>query len=191
MPLKTEQPVLTVFAGPNGSGKSTITQRVVVRGLYINADDIMQRSGCSDLKAAQEAEKIREHCLREKLDFAFETVLSTSRNLDLIARARGVGYFIDGYFILTVDPELNVQRIKCRVLSGGHAVPPGKTRERYAKSLRNLPRLIELCDRIKVVDNTDLPRVIFVKEEERQVVSPNRYWSPQEIQALTGCAPLR
>ncbi|MDR0458949.1 MAG: hypothetical protein LBG68_00590 [Coriobacteriales bacterium] len=57
-----ESPQILVFAGPNGSGKSTVTQAWDKVGLYINADDIKKTRGCSDLEAAQEAERLRELC---------------------------------------------------------------------------------------------------------------------------------
>lgn len=77
-------PEIIVFAGPNGSGKSTITKMAKVIEPYINADDIKRTNYCSDLEAAQMAEKMRESAVKEKRSFTFETVMSTERNLNLI-----------------------------------------------------------------------------------------------------------
>jgi predicted ABC-type ATPase len=155
------KPKLLVFAGPNGSGKSTITAGREIAGLYINADEIKKHRNCTDMEAAQEAEKIREQCLKEKRNFTFETVLSTRRNLDLIARAKEAGYLIECIFVLTADPELNVFRVKSRIIGGGHDVPPEKIRSRYIKSLANLKELIAFCDECYVIDNTIEPEIIF------------------------------
>jgi len=46
------------------------------------------------LDAAQIAEKMREDALEKGIDFTFETVLSTERNLDLLRRAKEKGYFM-------------------------------------------------------------------------------------------------
>lgn len=73
-----------VFAGPNGSGKSTITQLIKPPMDYINADEIKKNMKCSDLEAAQLAEKQREDCIERMDEFCFETVLSTDRNLKLL-----------------------------------------------------------------------------------------------------------
>jgi predicted ABC-type ATPase len=181
--LRTEI-VLTVIAGPNGSGKSTITESIKIVGLYINADEIKRRSGCSDMEAAVEAERVREFCLANRTSFAFETVLSTHRNLDLIARAKAAGFFVDSYFILTADPELNVKRVRSRAAYGGHDVPSDKTRGRYARSLANIPELIGVSDRIRIVDNTYEPYVIFVRDREKEALSPNGYWSYDDIVCL-------
>ena len=81
-------PRLLVFAGPNGSGKSSVTVKIPVVGLYVNADDIKRVRGCSDLEAAQEAEQIRNLLLAARKDFTFETVLSTERNLELLRQAK-------------------------------------------------------------------------------------------------------
>ena len=77
----TDTPQILVFAGPNGSGKTSVTSAWDKIGLYINADDIKVKRGCSDLEAAQEAERLRELCVSERRSFTFETVLSTDRNL--------------------------------------------------------------------------------------------------------------
>ena len=90
---------------------------------YINADEIKKHLKCSDLEAAQLAEKQREERLEQMQEFCFETVLSTERNLKLLKRAREKGYFIRCYYILTVDSMINVWRVKARVEYGGHDVP--------------------------------------------------------------------
>ena len=182
-----KQPTLLVFAGPNGSGKSLITRKFEIKGLYINADEIKrQDNSLSDLDAAVEAETLREHCLHEMEDFSFETVLSTDRNLDLIARAKEAGYFVDCVFVLTADPEINIFRVKTRVLKGGHDVPVDKTRSRYKKSLENIPSLVALCDRIRIFDNSDEPFIIYIKNTDgSEIISKNNYWSIRKIIALT------
>ena len=50
---------------------------------YINADEIKKNLKCSDLEAAQLAEKQREEHIEQMNEFCFETVLSTERNLIL------------------------------------------------------------------------------------------------------------
>jgi len=176
---------ILVFAGPNGSGKSTLTQAWEKVGFYINADDIKAKRECSDLEAAQEAERLRELCLSEQHSFTFETVLSTERNLDLLVRAKTAGFSIESVFVITTDPELNVFRVKSRELSGGHNVPPDKIRSRYAKSLANIPKLVALSDVFRLVDNTGQPEILFIKNETGQQTCPNRYWTVVAIEKLT------
>ena len=148
------RPRLLVFAGPNGSGKSTVTRGLPVTGVYVNADDIKKASGCSDLAAAQEAEKIRHILLDGRQDFTFETVLSTDRNLELLRQAKEAGYEIQAVFVLTCDKEINVRRVRERVRAGGHDVPEDKIRSRYDRSLKNLARLVRIADRTRIIDNS-------------------------------------
>ena len=179
-----ETPKIIVFAGPNGSGKSTITQVWEKAGLYINADDIKAKRGCSDLEAAQEAERLREFCLAKQRSFTFETVLSTERNLNLLSRSKEAGFHIESIFVMTADPELNVFRVKSREISGGHSVSPDKIRSRYIKSLANISKLIELSDVFRLVDNTNLPEILFIKNENGTQIRPNHYWTAGEIEKL-------
>ena len=157
--MSSEKPVenrprLLVFAGPNGSGKSTVTKGLPIVGIYVNADDIKRISGCTDLEAAQEAEKIRSILLEEKQDFTFETVLSTDRNLELLRRAKEAGYEIQAVFVLTCSSDINVRRVQERVRNGGHDVPEEKIRSRYTRSIKNLAKLVRIADRTRVIDNS-------------------------------------
>jgi len=179
-----DKPTVLVFAGPNGSGKSTVTKAYTVSGIYINADDIKQFRGCTDLEAAQEAELLRETLLDSRKDFTFETVLSTPRNLILLDKAKKAGYYIKSVFVLTADAELNVMRVKTRVQTGGHDVPEDKIRNRYVKSLKMVSKLALLCDELAVFDNTDRPEVIYKKDDEGEVFLPNDFWDEAEIKEL-------
>lgn len=173
-----------VFAGPNGSGKSSVTSTWQSVGLYINADEIKAKRGVVDLEAAQEAERLRELCLAERRSFTFETVLSTNRNLDLLARAKAAGFHIEGVFVMTASAELNVFRVRSRELKGGHGVPPDKIRSRYSKSLANIPQLLALCDVFRIVDNTNEPETIYMKDASGEQVRPNHYWTAEAIGRL-------
>jgi predicted ABC-type ATPase len=183
----TEASRILVFAGPNGSGKSSVTSAWQTVGLYINADDIKATRGSTDLEAAREAERLRELCLIELRSFTFETVLSTERNLELLARAKQAGFHIEGVFVLTTSAELNAFRVRSRVLSGGHGVSADKIRSRYAKSLANIPRFLALCDVCRIVDNTAEPETIYIKDALGTKIRPNRYWTAEAIGRLTDC----
>lgn len=120
------KPTMLVFAGPNGSGKSTIVSvysqeypSAMVH--YVNADEIQRHLSCDPLTAAQIAESTREKLLEDNCDFAFETVLSTDRNYLLMKKAREKGYRIICIYVLTKDPEINVERVKARMRAGENA----------------------------------------------------------------------
>jgi predicted ABC-type ATPase len=179
-------PEVMVFAGPNGSGKSTITRMATIVGEYINADDIKKTILCSDLEAAVKAEELREKMIKEKMDFTFETVLSTDRNLNLLRKARENGYFVRGIYVLTNNPGVNVARVNAREALGGHGVPEDKIRSRYTKALALIPQLVEVCDILHVYDNTKEPFRIFKKRKDIYFHWENKYWDFEKISDLTG-----
>lgn len=69
------------------------------------------------------------------------------------------GYRVISVFVGTDSPEINISKVEKRVSEGGHDVPKEKIRERYAKSMRNLPLLSEVSDEIYVYDNSVKPRL--------------------------------
>lgn len=179
-------PEVIVFAGPNGSGKTTITKLAKVIEPYINADDIKRTVHCSDLEAAVMAEKMREDALSEEIDFTFETVMSTDRNLNLLRRAKEKGYFVRCIYVLTSDPNINVSRVRSREQAGGHGVPEERIRSRYKKALKLILELVEVCDILHIYDNTDIPFRIFKKRKTECFFWENEDWSKEEIEQLTG-----
>ena len=180
-----KKPEIIVFAGPNGSGKTTITKLAKRIEPYINADDIKNVLHCSDLEAAQKATSMREECVESKTSFTFETVLSTRRNLDLLIKAKENGFFIRCIYVLTVDPTINVYRVKQRFANGGHDVPEDKIISRYKKALDLLPELIRVCDICHIYDNSDTPFRIFKKRKTEYFYWENELWKKSQIEKLT------
>lgn len=183
-----KKPEIIVFAGPNGSGKSTFTELLRPIGIdYINADDIKKNLKCSDIEAAKLAEQQRETHLSERWEFCFETVMSTDRNLRLLQKAKGMGYFIRCYYILTVDPMINVQRVKTRVLSGGHDVPEEKIISRYDRALNLVKDVVAVSDICHIYDNSEeKPFRIFKKRKLEYFYDECVDWLEEDIELLTG-----
>lgn len=186
MSERIKLPEVMVFAGPNGSGKSTITEMAKTVGQYINADDIKRTTLCSDLEAAQKAEKLRNRKIAARDDFTFETVLSTDRNLNLLRQAKEQGYFVRGIYVLTANADINVARVHSREALGGHGVPEDKIRTRYEKALKLIPELVKVCDVLHIYDNTEEPFRIFKKRKDVYFHWANEFWSYEKIEALTG-----
>ncbi len=181
-------PEIVVFAGPNGSGKSTFTELLKPTMLdYINADEIKKALKCSDLEAAQIAEKQRETHVQNKEEFCFETVLSTDRNLTLLKKAKEKGYFIRCYYILTADPYINVCRVKSRVEEGGHDVPEEKIVSRYEKALHLVKEVVAVSDICHIYDNSaEKPFRIFKKKKDICFYQECEDWFREDIALLTG-----
>jgi len=124
------KPVCWVIAGPNGAGKTTFALKhlpAVNCQNFVNADLIA--SGLSPLEPGRELVSASRLFLNEMNDyiakresFGFETTLSGRGHL------RRVKQLVD----------LSLQRVKERVVHGGHSVPEGIIIRRYPRSLHNL-----------------------------------------------------
>ncbi len=187
--MQNSQPVLLVFAGPNGSGKSTITARIEVIGEYVNADDIKRHLQCDDLSAAKIAEQTRELLLQQRANFTFETVLSTTRNIDLMGKAKKHGYTVVCIYVLTCNPKINVERVHQRKLNNGHDVPKEKIITRYKRAMSLFPRLFGICDELYVYDNSvdraagTAERILTYKFGKLELF-PNHIWSEDMLNKL-------
>jgi predicted ABC-type ATPase len=71
-----------------------------------------------------------------------------------VFEARRGGFEIVPVYIGTESVEINLARIRNRVLAGGHCVPPEDVRRRYERSFENLPIAIERADHTILFDNS-------------------------------------
>lgn len=113
--------------------------------------------------AAALADYLREKLVAASRSFSFETVMSHRSKVDFFARARSRGYKTYLYFVATDDPELNVQRVRVRVLAGGHPVPRRKIIERFARSLALLSEAVQASDRAFLFDNSGTGHVLVAE----------------------------
>ena len=158
---------------------------------YINADEIKKILKCSDLEAAQIAEQQREDHLANMREFCFETVMSTDRNLKLLQRAKEKGYFIRCYYILTSDPIINIERVKSRVIEGGHDVPADKIISRYNRALDLVKDVIMASDVCHIYDNSnDEPFRIFKKRKDKCYYQECDNWRLEDIELLTAVSNM-
>lgn len=57
-------------------------------------------------------------------------------------------------YITTKHADINVGRVAQRVRLGGHDVPQDKIRERWVRSMDNLPWFAARADRVVIADNS-------------------------------------
>ena len=158
---------LYIIAGCNGAGKTTASFTVLPEMLdcdeFINADEIAR--GISPLnpeKAAIEAGRYMlskiDKLIASKKDFAFETTLATKSYVKTIQLAKQEGYRIVLVFFWLDSVELAIERVKTRVLDGGHNIPKPVILRRYYSGLLNLFNLyIPICDYWMIFDNSTAP----------------------------------
>jgi predicted ABC-type ATPase len=114
----------------------------------------------SPYDAALAADFIRLQLLNKGETFTFETVLSHPSKINFLQQSLKAGFKNYLYFICTVDPVINIERVSQRVALGGHTVPEDKIVKRYNESLKVLHQIIPLCHRVYLFDNSAEERSI-------------------------------
>ncbi len=161
-------PTLTVVGGPNGSGKSSVICAQEFEGLesLLNPDIVAKRINPEDPQRAAVAAarevilKTREY-LDNRQSFAIETTLSSGSTLATMGQAKALGFVVRLLYVCLDTAELNIQRVRERVVQGGHDVPESDIRRRYHRSLSNLPAAPRLAHEGFVFDNSDLTRKVL------------------------------
>lgn len=105
------------------------------------------------------ADFIRQKLLAAGISFTFETVMSFPDKVEFLRKAREKGFRTYLYFVATEDPEINIDRVRHRVSTGGHTVDEDKIVSRYAKSLDLLFDAVTNTDRAYIFDNSGHEKV--------------------------------
>jgi predicted ABC-type ATPase len=155
------RPRLTIIAGANGCGKSTLTSRstFIYKTPLLDPDAIskaLQPSipGATAVAAARQVLISAGKHIEKGESFAVETTLSGKGYLQMMVDARIRGFEVVLVYIGTENVEINLARIRNRVLAGGHDVPESDVRRRYQRSFENLPTAIERADHTILFDNS-------------------------------------
>lgn len=160
-------PNVYIIAGCNGAGKTTASFTVLPEMLdckeFVNADEIakglspFQPESVSFHAGRIMLERITELII-SKVDFAFETTLTTLSYKNTIELAKKNGYKVTLLFFWLNDVNLAIERVKTRVSEGGHNIPEEVIVRRYGKGLYNLTAFfIGICDYWIVIDNSSTP----------------------------------
>lgn len=140
-----EERNLYVIAGCNGAGKTTASFTILPEILdckeFVNADEIAKGlSPFQPEKVAFEAGRIMLHRINELLqqneNFAFETTLSTRSYKNKVLEAKSKNYNITLLFFWLKNAELAKERVKTRVMEGGHNIPADVIERRYIKGIK-------------------------------------------------------
>jgi len=182
----SERPTFWIVAGPNGSGKSSLYGNTDIEAFdqsvwIINPDLLTQRIqqverlplAEANVQAVVRIEAWLEASIRAHQTVGVETVLSTDKYRRLVLDAKQRQFELRLIFVMLSSPDLNVQRVRLRVSKGGHDVPEAKIRQRWTKSLGQLPWFWDQADQAVIYDNSGaVPRLIGRKQRGTTVIDP-------------------
>lgn len=169
-------PEFYVFAGCNGAGKSTLIEHYgQAFDVVVNPDLIAKHLNPSnprsaDLSAGKEAiRRIREY-LNGYRSFAMETTLTGQYVIKQMSTARAAGFNVYFYYIGLQNVQMHIDRVKTRVLEGGHYIAPSDIIRRYEVSLRNLKGALEQADVAVILDNSRDEYEVLMEIENGQMI---------------------
>lgn len=166
MAERTRTPRIYVLAGTNGAGKSSIGGVMISAsgGQYFNPDEAARRiltanPGISQTEANgaawQEGKRLLERAIAEKLDYAFETTLGGRTITSLLRRALSKGIEVRIWYVGLEGVGLHIERVRARVVDGGHDIPEERIRERYTQSRLHLIELLPELTELRLYDNSE------------------------------------
>lgn len=129
-----------LLAGPNGSGKSSAFAKLNLEGVWINADEIAKTipanddGKSTDIQAGRAALRYIAEMIETRQSFIFETTLSSQQSIRLMRDAKSAGFTIGLYYVALDSVERNVERVRQRVMKGGHDIPEENIRRRHEGS---------------------------------------------------------
>jgi len=135
-------------------------------GISLKEGIFVSRQPVNSYHAAVIAAFFREKLLLKEHTFSFETVMSHDSKVSFLKEAKKHGFKTYLYFICTQDPEINKQRIKNRVRTGGHDVLMQKIEHRYLRSLDLLYEAFSIADRAFILDNSEESRSVILEKKE-------------------------
>ena len=151
-------PQIVILAGLNGAGKSTAASELLSPEItFLNADEIAKglpalSSAARGVQAGRLLLSQLDDLQSRRQDIAIETTLASRTLAPRIARLQREGY---RFYLWLPSPDLAMQRVAQRVLSGGHDIPEPVIRRRYEAGLNNFFSLYRpLANLWRVYDNT-------------------------------------
>lgn len=152
-----------IFAGVNGAGKSTLYNFYPnIPQNRINSDEILRESGGNWKSSTDQANAMKEAVrrindyLKRGISFNQETTLTGNSIINNIRKAKEQGYIVKVCYVGLESADLAIQRVQQRVEKGGHGIAEEDIRRRYEQSLNNLQKIIPICDKVEIYDNTEI-----------------------------------
>ncbi len=172
--MENEQRIL-IIAGPNGAGKTVFATEFLPNEAdcptFINADLIAAglspfRPDIAAVSAGRLMLKMMRDCVNRGESFAFETTLSGRGYVRSIRNWQAQGYRVQLIFLRLRTPEMAIERVRQRVLEGGHDVSEDVIRRRFEAGWHNFQTVYrDLVDDWRIYDNSTDTFVLLGQRE--------------------------
>lgn len=163
-----------IIGGCNGAGKTTasftILPEIIDCKEFVNADEIAK--GLSPFQpdaASFEAGRIMlqriEEMVRQNKTFAFETTLASIIYKKRLEAAQKAGYSIFLIYFWLQNADLAKERVRIRVMEGGHNIIQEIIERRYYRGISNLFNVyLPLVNSAMILDNSNgVPELLAEK----------------------------
>jgi predicted ABC-type ATPase len=105
--------------------------------------------------------------IRCNKSFAFETTLAAKTYKNKLEVAKMNGYNVTLLFFWLQSIDLAKQRVKARVLSGGHNIDDYVIERRYVNGIKNLFDIyISIASNVLIIDNSEKIHQIIAKKTD-------------------------
>lgn len=141
---------------------------------FIRHTIVLKDAALADQYAQLLTAYLCELMLKHRKKFSFETVFSHPSKLTLMNTAAKLGFKTYLYFIATNSPEINKDRVRTRVLQGGHDVPEDRIEKRYELALKQMLPALNTCYHGFAFDNSGAEPVVFAEVKQ---LAEARVWS--------------
>lgn len=162
---------VVIIAGANGSGKTTFARSFEKKYpfAFVNADEIAREINPGEIenpdlkiKAGKKFFRKIHDLLNSNENFIIESTLSGRTLIGWIKKIKKKGYSIRLLYIFLENPGMCIERIRERVLKGGHFVPNDDVVRRFFRSKRNFWNFYkELADKWHLIYNSEQQFIEF------------------------------
>ncbi len=112
-------------------------------------------------------------------NFAFETTLATKSYKSKILEAKSKNYNVTLLFFWLQNVELAIERVKTRVIEGGHNIETEVIKRRYLNGIKNLFEIyLPIADEVMIFDNSEGKHDLIAKktlETEIDIFSETKF----------------
>ncbi len=154
---------LYIIAGANGSGKTTFAKILEEEQhlFFVNADEIAKEVK-GNITAGKAFFKTTHDLIDKRESFILESTLAGKYLKDIILKVKNLDYEVELIYIFLDNPTVCIERIKERVLNGGHHISDEDVIRRYYRSKNNFWNIYRhLVKKWFLIYNADLNFIEF------------------------------